>query len=91
MKIRTILFYAAILLLLPFAFKIKAGDFGQGMSLFSDIKANKISDILTVIIREQSQTTYQMQMKTEKSSKHEVSGGPGIGTFDFFPQVEVSK
>lgn len=40
MKIRTILFYLAILLLLPFAFKIKAGDLGQNMSVSSDIKAN---------------------------------------------------
>ncbi len=85
MKIRTILFYAAILLLLPFAFKIKAGDFGQGVSLFSDIKANKVGDILTVIISEQSQGSNQVQMKTEKSDKNSASGGPGIGTFDFFP------
>ena len=85
MKIRTILFYAAILILLPFALKIKAGDFGQGVSLFSDIKANKVGDILTVVISEQSQATNQVQVKTEKSSKHDASGGPGIGTFDFFP------
>jgi len=45
MKIRTILFYAAILILLPFAFKIKAGDFGRGKSLFSNTKANKIGNI----------------------------------------------
>ena len=85
MKIRTILFYLALLLLLPFAFKIKAGDFGQGMSLFSDIKANKVGDILTVLISEESQASNQVQMKTEKSSKHEASGGPGVGTFNFFP------
>ena len=30
MKIKTILIFAAILILLPFALKIKAGDFGQG-------------------------------------------------------------
>ena len=85
MKIRTILFYLVILLLLPFALKLKAGDFGQGVSLFSDIKANKVGDILTVLISEQSQGTNQVQMKTEKNSKHDASGGPGIGTFDFFP------
>ena len=85
MKFRTILIFAAILILLPFALKIKAGDFGQGVSLFSDIKANKVGDILTVVISEQSQATNQVQVKTEKSSKHEASGGPGIGTFDFFP------
>ncbi len=85
MKIRTILFYLAILLLLPFAIKTKAGDFGQSLSLFSDIKANKVGDILSVIISEQSQASNQVQMKTEKNSKHEASGGPGIGTFDFFP------
>jgi flagellar L-ring protein precursor FlgH len=85
MKFRTVLIYLAVLLLLPFAFKIKAGDFGQSTSLFSDIKANKVGDILTVLISEQSQASNQVQTKTEKNSKHEASGGPGIGTFDFFP------
>jgi len=85
MKFRTILIYLTILLLLPFAFKIKAYDFGQSISLFTDVKANKVGDILTVIINEESRASNQVQVKTEKTSKNEASGGPGIGTFDFFP------
>jgi len=85
MNLRKILLILTILLLLPFAFKLKANDFGQGQSLFSDVKAHKVGDILSVVISEESRATNQVQTKTEKTSKHEASGGPGVGTFDFFP------
>lgn len=85
MKITRFLLILAVLLLLPFAFKTNAGDFGQSASLFTDVKAHGVGDILTVIISEESHAANQVQMKTEKSSDHSASGGPGIGTFDFFP------
>ncbi|MGH8015768.1 MAG: hypothetical protein ACREBV_06220 [Candidatus Zixiibacteriota bacterium] len=48
MKIRTILFYLTLLLLLPFAFKLKANDSGQGMSLFSKVKTEKSATVIAV-------------------------------------------
>jgi len=72
-------------LLLPFSIKVFGNDFGQGQSLFTDIKANKVGDILTVLIYEQSRASSKVESKTEKSTKSSVKGGPGIGSLDFIP------
>ncbi len=85
MKIRKILLATVILLLLPLSLRIWAGDFGQSNSLFTDIKAQKIGDILTVLIYEYSNATSQVESKSQKDNKASTSGGPGIGSFDFIP------
>jgi flagellar L-ring protein precursor FlgH len=85
MNFKRILILLAILLLLPFTIKVYGNDFGQSQSLFTDIKAHKVGDILTVLIYEQSRATTKVESKTEKSTKASVSGGPGIGTLDFIP------
>ena len=90
MRMRRILIYLGLMLLLPFALKVKGGDFGQSQSLFTDIKANQVGDVLTVIISEQSRGSNQIQTKTTKSSKHDVKGGPGIGTLNFLPLFGVN-
>ena len=89
MKMKRILIYLGLMLLLPFALKVKGGDFGQSQSLFTDIKANRVGDILTVIISEQSRGSNQIQTKTTKSSKQDVRGGPGLGTLNFLPLFGV--
>jgi flagellar L-ring protein precursor FlgH len=81
-KIAIILF---ILLLLPFAVELRGADFGRGQSLFSDIKAHQVGDILTVLIYEQSRASNQVSTKSEKSSEFELDAGPGVGSFDFIP------
>jgi flagellar L-ring protein precursor FlgH len=85
MNVRKILLATLILLLLPLSLRVWAGDFGQSSSLFTDIKANKVGDILTVLIYEYSNATSQVENKTQKSSKASVSGGPGLGPLDFIP------
>ena len=90
MNLKKLLIYLGLLLLLPFALKVNGGDFGQGQSLFTDIKANQVGDVLTVIISEQSRGSNQIQSKTTKSSKHDVQGGPGLGTLNFLPLFGVS-
>jgi flagellar L-ring protein FlgH len=85
MNIRKILLVLIVLLLLPLSLRVWAGDFGQSSSLFTDIKANKIGDILTVLIYEYSNATSQVESKSQKSSDASVSGGPGIGPLDFIP------
>ncbi|MEE8149115.1 MAG: flagellar basal body L-ring protein FlgH [candidate division Zixibacteria bacterium] len=89
MKMKRILIYLGLMLLLPFALKVKGGDFGQSQSLFTDIKANRVGDVLTVIISEQSRGSNQIQTKTTKSSKQDVRGGPGLGTLNFLPLFGV--
>ncbi len=76
---KRILIILGILLLLPFGLKVRGQDFGSGQSLFSDIKARNVGDILTVIISEQSRATSQVESKNKKSTSSDISGGPGIG------------
>ncbi|MCX6827314.1 MAG: flagellar basal body L-ring protein FlgH [candidate division Zixibacteria bacterium] len=85
MSIRKIIFFIIILLLLPFSLKVWAGDFGQGSSLFTDIKAHKVGDILTVLVYEASNATSQAETKTEKAGKFSTEGGPGSGSLRFIP------
>jgi flagellar L-ring protein FlgH len=83
------LFILLVLLLIPFAIKIRGADFGQTRSLYSDIKANKVGDILTVLIYEQNRASSNVETKTEKSTKSSLKGGPGIGPLDFIPLFGV--
>jgi flagellar L-ring protein precursor FlgH len=89
MKYRTALLILLILLLLPFAVKLRGEDFGQQQSLFTDIKAHEVGDILTVLIYEQNSATQQIETKTEKTSQFSTQGGPGVGTLDFLPLFGV--
>ena len=90
MSLRRILIATLILVLLPFTLSLKGNDFGQGRSLFSDIKAHKVGDILTVNIYENTQATNKAETKSEKSGEASVSGGPGTGFLDFIPLFGAS-
>ncbi len=85
MNLKRLLLFLAALLLLPFSLKVYGQDFGKGQSLFSDIKAHRVGDILTVLIVEQNRASNQVESKTEKSTQINTSGGPGIGSLDFIP------
>ena len=85
MSIRRFLIILAIFLLLPFTIKLRGEDFGQSNSLFTDVKARKVGDILTVLIFEQSRGTSQAETKTDKSTSFSTDGGPGVGSLNFVP------
>ncbi|MFH2035018.1 MAG: flagellar basal body L-ring protein FlgH [Candidatus Zixiibacteriota bacterium] len=85
MNLKRILLVTLILLLLPFSLRILAGDFGQSSSLFTDIKANRVGDILTVNIYENAKASHQAESKAEKAADFSTSGGPGSGFLDFIP------
>lgn len=85
MKLLKFLLILSVLLALPFSIKVMGNDFGQSQSLFTDVKANRVGDILTVLIYEQSSATQSVESKTEKSTESSTSGGPGIGPLDFIP------
>lgn len=82
---KRILILALILVLLPFTIKVFGNDFGQSQSLFTDVKACKVGDILTVLIFEQNQGSSKAETKTEKSTTAQMKGGPGVGPLDFIP------
>jgi flagellar L-ring protein FlgH len=90
MSIRRILIVTLLLLLIPFSLKLRGGDFGQSTSLFSDIKAHKVGDLLTVNIYENTQATQKSESKQEKAGKFSVEGGPGSGILDFIPLFGAS-
>lgn len=90
MNIKRILIATVIFVLLPFTVKVMGGDFGQANSLFSDIKAHKVGDILSVNIYENTQATNKTETKTEKSGQFSTSGGPGVGTLSFIPLFGAS-
>ena len=69
MSFKKILIATLLLILLPFTIKVQGGDFGQGNSLFSDIKAHKVGDILTVNIYENTQATNKAETKAEKTGQ----------------------
>ncbi len=89
MNFRRILFFILILLLLPFSLRVWSGDFGKESSLYTDSKAHRVGDILTVLIYESSNASSQAETKTEKAGKSSTSGGPGTGSFDFIPLFGV--
>ena len=89
MNYRKVLLILAALLLLPFALKVRAEGYGRHQSLFTDIKAHQVGDILTVHIYEQSRASQQVETKTEKSTKFSAQGGPGTGPLGFIPLFGV--
>ena len=89
MNFKRFLMFVSLLLLLPFGLKVKGQDFGQSQSLYADIKAHQVGDVLTVLIVEQSRASNQVETKTEKKTQINTSGGPGIGSLDFIPMFSA--
>ncbi len=86
MNVKKIGFILLVLLLLPFTIKVfGTNNFGQTQSLFTDIKANQIGDILTVLIFEQRRARQQAKVKAEKETVSSIKGGPGVGSLRFIP------
>jgi flagellar L-ring protein FlgH len=88
-KLWFLLIVLILMLLLPYS--LKASRFqAASNSLFSDVRACDVGDIITVIIYEDAQAATSSQTKGEKSNDFEVKGGPGSGPLDFIPLFGVS-
>ncbi len=85
MNLKKVFLITVVLLILPISFKLLAGDFGQSVSLFTDIKAHNVGDILTINIYENAKASTQAETKTQKSNSGSAQGGPGTGPLDFIP------
>lgn len=89
---KIIFFVVCLLLLLLLPYSARASRFEAATnSLFSDVKASEIGDIITVKIYEDAKATSANQTKGEKSSDFDVSGGPGVGSLDFIPLFGASS
>ncbi len=85
MKLRRVLLLTALFILLPFTSKIFGAGFGTEQSLFTDIKATKIGDNLTVLIFETTNASNLSKTKNDETVEASASGGPGSGALDFLP------
>jgi len=76
-----------IIMTLIFPAALHAGNFNdaRSRSLFTDIKANRVGDLLTVLIVEDAKASNSAKTVTKKDSKVETGGGPGSGQLDFIP------
>ena len=70
----------------------QAGPFDEAKSksLYTDIKAHQIGDILTVVISENARASNKAKSTTKKSTSASVDGGPGVGGLDFFAPFGMS-
>ncbi len=59
-------------------------------SLFSDHKARKVGDLLTVLIVENAEASHSAKTVTKKKQKTEAKGGPGTGALGFIPLFNFS-
>jgi len=89
-KLVFLLCVLVLMLLLPYS--LKATHFeAASNSLFSDVRANQVGDIITVNIYEDARATTTNQTKAEKAHDFSVEGGPGQGPLDFIPLFGVSS
>lgn len=66
-----------------------AQDMGRSVSLFSDIKANRVGKGITVLVMEFSQATNEAKTETKKQSNNSISGQAGTGLLGFLPEMGV--
>ncbi len=64
---------------------LKAQRVGTDGSFFTDIKAHRIGDLLTVIIYENTEASNESAMKTEEKSAGSTQSTGGIGPLNFIP------
>ncbi len=69
---------------------VSAQDMGKSVSLFADIKADRVGKGITVLVMEFSQASNDAQTEARKSSDHSLSVGDGQGLLKFLPEVGVS-
>ena len=90
MKIRILILVLIAFLCLPVITKAVQFNEANSRSLFSDIKAHNIGDLITVLIVEDAKATNSAKSSTKKDHKVEAGGGPGSGPFNFIPLWGVS-
>jgi flagellar L-ring protein precursor FlgH len=87
-----LIFLAALALAIMLPYSIKAQDALRigAPSLYTDLKAHRVGDLLTIMIFEDASAENETNTETKKDAQYDVSGGPGIGPLDFIPHFGVS-
>lgn len=88
-KLRVI---AIAVVLLSLAVPALAGgplvDFSTGQSLITNVKAQRVGDLVTIIITENARAN--ATSNTTADNKSETSGGPGLGFLDFIKPWDMT-
>lgn len=90
---RRILIFLVVLglaLLLPYSLKAQDRLHIGAPSLYTDVKAHRVGDLLTILIFEDASAQNQTNTETKKASATDISGGPGVGPLDFIPLFGIS-
>ncbi len=85
---RLIVFSVFTLLVLT-AMPLFAQDMGRSVSLFTDIKANRVGKGVTVLVMEFSQASNNARTEAKKKSTHDNSISAGTGIFSFLPAISA--
>lgn len=90
--------FATLLALLPIVAvsimsptSLHAQRVGSDGSLFTDIKAARVGDLLTVLVYEDAQASNQSEMKTEEKSDANTQSTGGIGPLRFIPMFSADN
>ncbi len=62
----------------------------RSVSMFSDIKAHQIGDLLTVLIVESAEAQNAVKTDVKKSGKFDLNAGPGFGSLNMIPLFGAS-
>lgn len=85
-KLSAIGFVLAVLtLLLALPLSLKAQRVGTDGSFFTDIKAHRVGDLLTVLVYENTEASNESAMKTEEKSEGSTRSTGGVGPLNFIP------
>ncbi len=76
---KLILFLITIIMIMSSS--VLAGPFqeAKGRSMFTDIKAHRVGDVITVLIVEDARASNEIEVTTKKETRAETKGGPAVG------------
>jgi len=60
-------------------------------SLFADVRASRVGDVITIIIDENTRSTNRAQTQTQKSENLSISSEAGTGPLDFIPGFGITN
>jgi len=67
-----------------------AQNMGRNVSLFSDIKSDRVGKGITVLVMEYSQASNDARTEARKRSEHKVGVNQGTGLLSFLPEFGVN-
>jgi len=69
---------------------LQAQEKGVNVSLFTDVKSNKVGQGITVLVMEFSEADNDARTDTRKQSTHTIGADAGTGVLQAFPGLNVS-